>query len=96
MTLKGTQKEKYFEFITDMFSAICGRNNPYKAEYVWECEYEMLTALGWNIIKNDKVSKEKRKRNQIYTNLDYLLSLTTIFDFFSKKLRMRYVSCFFR
>ena len=50
---KKEYKEKYFEFITDMFSAICGHNNPYKAEYIWECEYNILTALGCDSIKNN-------------------------------------------
>jgi len=50
---KKEYKEKYFEFITELFFSIAGPKNPYKAEYVWECEYETLTALGCNVIKND-------------------------------------------
>lgn len=33
--------------------------------------------------KEDKIQTEKRKRNQAYEALDYLLSLTSYFDFFS-------------
>lgn len=39
--------------------------------------------LNSNETKEDKIEKEKRKRNQAYVSLDYLLSLTSYFDFFS-------------
>jgi putative endopeptidase len=55
-TYKKEFKKKYLNFIDEMFSAICGKNNPYKSEYVWECEYDILTALGCNDIKNDDIS----------------------------------------
>ena len=32
----------------------------------------------------EKIKAEKRRRHQIYTLLDYTLSMTTYFDFFSK------------
>ena len=47
----------------------------------WKSKTPIIIDL--NTIKKDKVSSEKRKRNQIYNKLDYLLSLTSIFDFFS-------------
>jgi hypothetical protein len=36
-----------------------------------------------NISKNEKIDAEKRRRNQVYKKLDYLLSNITYFDFFS-------------
>lgn len=39
--------------------------------------------LDINFLNADKVSAEKRKRNQIYMSLDYFISMTSFFDFFS-------------
>jgi VanZ family protein len=36
-----------------------------------------------NLSKDEKIDQEKRRRYQLYNNLDYLLSLVTFFDFFS-------------
>jgi len=58
-------KEKYFKFITDMFKEISGKNNPYEAQYVWDCEYEILNALGCNEIKNDNLEGYNVMTNDI-------------------------------
>jgi predicted metalloendopeptidase len=46
-------KKKYLEFITTMFEVCLGKNNGFKATDVWDCEYEMLSALGCDSIKDD-------------------------------------------
>ena len=46
-------KYKYLEFITKMFDLCLGKSNDLKATDVWDCEYELLTALGCDIVKND-------------------------------------------
>lgn len=58
-------KEKYFKFINDMFKEISGKNNPYHAQYVWDCEYEILNALGCNKIKNDNLEGYNVMTNDI-------------------------------
>lgn len=50
---KKLYKQKYFEFITKMFHAIRGPKSGFEAQDVWDCEYDILTALGCNDIKND-------------------------------------------
>lgn len=58
-------KEKYFKFINDMFKEISGKNNPYHAQHVWDCEYEILNALGCNKIKNDNLEGYNVMTNDI-------------------------------
>jgi putative endopeptidase len=50
---KRTFKRHYFEFINTMFDLCLGKGHEYKAEDVWQCEYEMLSALGCDSIKKD-------------------------------------------
>ena len=50
---KRTFKRRYFEFINTMFDLCLGKGHGYKAEDVWQCEYEMLSALGCDSIKKD-------------------------------------------
>jgi predicted metalloendopeptidase len=46
-------KHKYLEFISTMFELCLGKDNDLKASDVWDCEFELLTALGCDIIKDD-------------------------------------------
>jgi putative endopeptidase len=46
-------KQRYLEFINTMFDLCLGKNHGLKATDVWDCEYDMLSALGCDSIKND-------------------------------------------
>jgi predicted metalloendopeptidase len=46
-------KTKYLEFIYTMFYLCLGKDHGLNAMDVWDCEYELLTALGCDIIKDD-------------------------------------------
>ena len=46
-------KKRYLEFIKIMFDLCLGKNNGIKASDVWDCEYDLLTALGCDTIKTD-------------------------------------------
>ena len=46
-------KRKYLEFIETMFEVCLGKNNGVKATDVWQCEYDLLNALGCDTIKTD-------------------------------------------
>lgn len=46
-------KKRYLEFIEESFRLCLGKNNDLKATDVWDCEYDILTALGCSDIKND-------------------------------------------
>jgi len=46
-------KEKYFEYIHNIFNACYGSNHGFDIVDVWTCEYEILSALGCDSIKND-------------------------------------------
>jgi putative endopeptidase len=46
-------KRKYFNFINEMFNLCLGKGHGLKATDVWDCEYDILTALGCNSVKSD-------------------------------------------
>ena len=46
-------KKRYLEFIKLIFDLCLGKNNGIKASDVWDCEYDLLTALGCDTIKTD-------------------------------------------
>ena len=46
-------KRKFLEFIEKMFELCLGKNNGIKAIDIWDCEYEILSALGCDTIKDD-------------------------------------------
>jgi putative endopeptidase len=46
-------KRRYLEFIDKMFDLCLGKGHDLKAIDVWNCEYELLTALGCDVIKDD-------------------------------------------
>lgn len=46
-------KQRYLEFIQTMFDLCLGKDNGLKASDVWDCEFELLVALGSDSIKND-------------------------------------------
>jgi putative endopeptidase len=46
-------KQRFLSFIEEMFNLCLGRGHGLDAKDVWECEYEMLTALGCNKLKDD-------------------------------------------
>lgn len=46
-------KKKYLEFIATMFDLCLGKGHGLKATDVWDCEYDLLSALGCDSIKND-------------------------------------------
>ena len=46
-------KRKYLEFIDTMFELCLGKNNGFKSTDIWDCEYELLTALGCDSVKTD-------------------------------------------
>lgn len=46
-------KHRYLEFIDTMFNLCLGKGHGLKAIDVWDCEYDLLTALGCDSIKSD-------------------------------------------
>jgi putative endopeptidase len=46
-------KRRYLKFLSDMFNLCLGKGHGLNATDVWECEYDMLTALGCNSVKKD-------------------------------------------
>ena len=44
-------KNKYFEYINTIFNTCVGSQYGYKAQDVWDVEYELLSAMGCNEIK---------------------------------------------
>jgi putative endopeptidase len=48
-------KSKFLEFIDTMFDLCLGKGHGLKSTDVWDCEYDMLTALGCDSIKNDNL-----------------------------------------
>jgi len=46
-------KRRFLNFVDDMFNACSGKGHGHKSQDVWDCEYDMLSALGCNKIKND-------------------------------------------
>ena len=50
---KNEFKNRYLEFIDKMFDLCLEKGHDLKSIDVWDCEYDMLTALGCNAIKND-------------------------------------------
>ena len=52
---KSNLKRKYLEFISKMFNLCLGKNHGLKAMDVWDCEYDMLGALGCDFIKKDSL-----------------------------------------
>jgi predicted metalloendopeptidase len=46
-------KRRYLEFIETMFELCLGKDNGLKAIDVWDCEYDLLSALGCDTIKTD-------------------------------------------
>ncbi len=46
-------KRNFLKYVSDMFNACLGSGHGYKATDVWECEYDMLSALGCNSVKKD-------------------------------------------
>jgi putative endopeptidase len=50
---KKSYKRKYFQYINRLFDTIFGKNHKYKAQDVWDCEVELLMAMGCDSIKND-------------------------------------------
>jgi putative endopeptidase len=50
---KAEFKRKYLEFIGKIFDLCLGKGHGLKSTDVWDCEYDMLTALGCDTVKND-------------------------------------------
>jgi putative endopeptidase len=48
-------KRRYFEFINEMFDLCLGKGHDLSAQDVWDCEYDILTALGCNSVKDDDI-----------------------------------------
>lgn len=48
-------KKKYFEFIHDMFDLCLGKGHGLNPSDVWDCEFDLLIALGCDSIKNDDI-----------------------------------------
>ena len=46
-------KRRYLQFIASMFELFLGKHNGIKPIDVWDCEYDMLNALGCDSIKSD-------------------------------------------
>jgi len=46
-------KQKYLDFIDDMFDLCLGKGHGLKSQDIWDCEYNLLTAFGCDSIKND-------------------------------------------
>ena len=50
---KSEFKKRYFDFIQTMFDLCLGKNNGLKASDVWDCEYDILNALGTESFKDE-------------------------------------------
>ena len=48
-------KNKYLEFLDTMFDLCLGKGHGLKSMDVWDCEYDILTALGCDSIKSDDI-----------------------------------------
>jgi len=48
-------KKKYLEFIHEMFDLCLGKGHGLKSSDVWDCEFDILSALGCDSIKNDDI-----------------------------------------
>lgn len=46
-------KKQFLKFISTMFDLCLGKGHGLKATDIWECEYDILSALGCDKIKND-------------------------------------------
>ena len=46
-------KRKYLEFINKIFDLCLGSGHDLKASDVWDCEYDLLTSLGCDVVKDD-------------------------------------------
>lgn len=46
-------KQEYIKFINNLFNLCLGEGHGIKANDVWDCEYDILSALGCDSIKND-------------------------------------------
>jgi len=46
-------KARYLDFIAEMFDLCLGKGHDLKNTDVWDCEYDLLNALGCDSIKND-------------------------------------------
>jgi putative endopeptidase len=70
-------KKKYLDYINEIFDACLGKNHGLNATDVWDVEFELLSAVGCNIIKNDdqnsynivKTSESFEKYNFDWTKL---------------------------
>lgn len=74
-------KNRYFEFINKMFRLCLGNNHGLNAEDVWDCEYDILTALGCDEIKDDN-----EDRYNIVTKNDALTKYGFDWDIFATKI----------
>ena len=52
---KANIKREYLKYISTIFNLCLGKNHGLKATDIWDCEYEILTALGCDSVKNDKL-----------------------------------------
>ena len=50
---KKNYKRHYIHYINELFDAVFGKNNKYKAEDVWDIEVELLMTMGCEQVKND-------------------------------------------
>lgn len=48
-------KTRYLEFISTMFDLCLGKGHGVKSTDVWDCEYDLLSALGCDTIKTDDI-----------------------------------------
>jgi predicted metalloendopeptidase len=49
-------KKKYLAFIHDMFDLCLGKGHGLKSSDIWDCEYDLLSALGCDSIKDDNIN----------------------------------------
>jgi putative endopeptidase len=78
-------KRKYLEFIETMFDLCLGKGHNLKATDIWDCEYDMLTALGCDSIKKDDengynvlTAKEALKYGFDWTQMAKKIGYTTV------------------
>ena len=82
-------KNRYLQFISDIFNSSLGKGHGLKAEDVWEIEYRLLEAMGCNKIKKD--SEEYYNKVYISDSNKYGLN----WELFSKKLGFKNTPSFY-
>ena len=71
-------KNKFIGFVENMFNLCLGKNHGMKAQDVLDCEYDMLTALGGDTVKNDSLDGYNVVHTPSLYGFDWATFATTV------------------